>query len=101
MYRFVKSVTGGWDGSEEDFLSDLYKIHKAWASGFKGERVNYRAYAREMELVKEFNYTYDVLPTGDKYLKVVILNQGKRDLHFSLPFLSKKEACASILPQFY
>ncbi|MDW8061878.1 MAG: hypothetical protein RMJ00_04185 [Nitrososphaerota archaeon] len=30
MVEFVSNATGWWDGSEEDFLSDLYKIYRSW-----------------------------------------------------------------------
>jgi hypothetical protein len=34
MREFVLNVTGGWDGTDEDFRSDLYKICRAWRSIF-------------------------------------------------------------------
>lgn len=34
MRNFVLNVTGGWDGTDEDFMSDLYKIHREWRSMF-------------------------------------------------------------------
>lgn len=34
MVEFVMNVTNGWDGSEKDFLEDLYKIYKAWRNIF-------------------------------------------------------------------
>lgn len=30
MVEFVMNATGGWDGTEEDFMSDLYRIYRAW-----------------------------------------------------------------------
>ncbi len=35
MKGFVLNVTGGWDGTDKDFRSDLYKIYKEWRSVFK------------------------------------------------------------------
>lgn len=35
MRDFVLNVTGGWDGTDEDFRSDLYEIYRAWRSIFK------------------------------------------------------------------
>jgi len=34
MKKYVYNITGGWDGSEEDFLSDLYKIYETWRNDF-------------------------------------------------------------------
>lgn len=35
MRDFVFNVTGGWNGTDEDFRSDLYEIYRAWRSAFK------------------------------------------------------------------
>ena len=35
MRDFVLDTTGGWDGTDEDFRSDLYKIYRAWRGAFK------------------------------------------------------------------
>jgi len=35
MKNFVLNITDGWDGTDEDFRSDLYKIYKEWRSAFK------------------------------------------------------------------
>jgi len=35
MRDFVINVTEGWNGTDEDFQSDLYKIYKAWQGIFK------------------------------------------------------------------
>ncbi|MEM3545613.1 MAG: hypothetical protein QXU47_06555 [Candidatus Bathyarchaeia archaeon] len=34
MVEFVMDATGGWDGTEEDFKSDLYRIYRAWRDAF-------------------------------------------------------------------
>ncbi len=35
MRSFVLNITGGWNGTDEDFRSDLYKIYREWRSMFK------------------------------------------------------------------
>ena len=35
MRDYVFNVTGGWDGTDEDFRSDLYKIYREWRSAFE------------------------------------------------------------------
>jgi len=35
MRDFVFNITGGWNGTDEDFRSDLYEIYRAWRSTFK------------------------------------------------------------------
>jgi len=37
MKQYVYSITNGWDGSWEDFLSDLYKICERWGNDFTYE----------------------------------------------------------------
>jgi len=67
MKKYVYNITGGWDGSEEDFLSDLYKIYETWRNDF-----TYNTPVQE-------NLTFIMVGTwwnpetlmGDRYLKEV------------------------------
>jgi len=69
MKQYVYSITNGWDGSWEDFLSDLYKIYERWRNDFTYE---FPSPARE-------NLTFIMVGTwwnletlmGDRYLKEV------------------------------
>ncbi|MEM4637329.1 MAG: hypothetical protein QXE44_07585 [Nitrososphaerota archaeon] len=34
MVEYVYNVTDGWDGTEESFQSDLYRIYETWRNDF-------------------------------------------------------------------
>ncbi len=69
MKEYVYSVTDGWDGSEEDFRSDLYKIYEAWRKDF-----NYMLPSpaqKNLTFIVVGTWWYPPTKMGDHFLKEV------------------------------
>ncbi len=104
MKKYVYSITNGWDGSWEDFLSDLYKIYERWRSDF-----TYESPSPAQE-----NLTFIMVGTwwnpetlmGDRYLKEVrnvdVVNTSVIGAQIS--FIYKRGVCwdyATVLVSLY
>lgn len=73
MVDFVRNATGWWDGSEEDLLSDLYRIYRAWRDIFI---IDPNASISEfLPFINIGGWNYDETDLGDDYLREVILYQ--------------------------
>ncbi|MBS7610196.1 hypothetical protein KEJ19_06505 [Candidatus Bathyarchaeota archaeon] len=71
MVDFVRNATGWWDGSEEDLLSDLYRIYRAWRDIFI---IDLNASICEfLPFINIGGWNYDRTDFGDDYLREVIL----------------------------
>jgi hypothetical protein len=66
MKEFVLEVTGGWDGSEDDFLSDLYRIYKAWHDAFS-YNLSASPY-KNLTFINIGSWNYYRTDMGDEYL---------------------------------
>ncbi|MEM2514729.1 MAG: hypothetical protein QXU81_10545 [Candidatus Bathyarchaeia archaeon] len=71
MVEFVMNATGGWDGSEEDFLSDLYKIYVSWSSVFIYDE-NPPPVAVYLPYINIGGWNYYKTEIGDEYLAEVL-----------------------------
>jgi hypothetical protein len=69
MMEYVYNATGGWDGSEEDFQSDLYKIYRKWRDDFT---YAFPSPAQEnLTFIMVGTWWYPETLVGDRYLKEV------------------------------
>ncbi len=69
MKEYVYNVTGGWDGSDGDFYSDLYSIYEAWRRDF-----NYTSPSPAQEnltFIMVGTWWYPLTKMGDRFLKEV------------------------------
>jgi len=69
MRGFVLNLTGGWDGSENDFRSDLYRIYTGWRSIFVYAPA---PYGFKLPLINIGSWSYAYTPYyHDEYLREV------------------------------
>jgi hypothetical protein len=68
MKKYVYNVTGGWNGSEDDFLSDLYKIYRRWRSDFT---FMMPPPSENLKFISVGTWWRPETPMGDRYLKEV------------------------------
>ena len=66
MIKYVEFITNGWDGTEEDFMSDLYKIWNKWYNDFN---YNISVEPREEFLQTFIKITQHKTILGDEYFK--------------------------------
>lgn len=66
MVKYVKSITNGWNGAEEDFVSDLYKIWSKWYNDFN---YNISVESKEKFLQTSIKITQHRTILGDKYFR--------------------------------
>ncbi|MEM2927949.1 MAG: hypothetical protein QW303_00370 [Nitrososphaerota archaeon] len=69
MKEFILNITNGWDGTEEDFLSDLYKIYKSWHDSFTFVSPSPSQENLTFINIGTWGYTTNIL--NDVYLKYV------------------------------
>ncbi|MEM3627672.1 MAG: hypothetical protein QXZ25_06580 [Candidatus Bathyarchaeia archaeon] len=68
MVEFVLNATHGWDGTEEDFQSDLYRIYEAWSSAFT---FSFPGSTENLTFINIGEWWYTITWHNDKYLKRV------------------------------
>ena len=66
MIKYVEFVTNGWDGTEEDFMADLYKIWSKWYNDFN---YNISVEPKEELLQTSIKITQHKTMLGDKYFR--------------------------------
>ena len=66
MVKYVESITNGWNGTEEDFVSDLYKIWSKWYNDFS---YNISVEPREKFLQTSIKITQHKTILGDVYFR--------------------------------
>ena len=68
MREYIYNVTGGWDGSEEDFRSDLYRIYEAWRREFNSTLPPPQ---ENLTFIMVRTWWYPPTKIGDHFLKEV------------------------------
>jgi len=66
MIKYVELVTNGWDGTEEDFMTDLYKIWSKWYNDFN---YNMSVEHKEGLLQTSIKIVQHRTMLGDEYFK--------------------------------
>ncbi|MEM3953361.1 MAG: hypothetical protein QXP74_08150 [Nitrososphaerota archaeon] len=69
MVKYVYNITGGWDGTEEDFQSDLYRIYEAWRNDFS--YVSPSPAQENLTFIMVGTWWYSQTEVGDHFLKEV------------------------------
>lgn len=98
MIRFVMNATGGWDGSEVDFFSDLYSIYAAWRGTFiYDEKASTPTISLPFINIGGWNYYKTTL--GDEYLAEVLFYEDNpkevNEVSAILEFRQHRGTCGS------
>lgn len=92
MKEFVFNATDGWDGTEEDFQSDLYRIYEAWSKAFT---FSFPGPTENLTLINIGEWWYTITWQNDRYLKSVKYEVLETPVWGAqISFRYKKGACA-------
>ncbi|MEM2904447.1 MAG: hypothetical protein QW587_01760 [Candidatus Bathyarchaeia archaeon] len=92
MKTFVLNATHRWDGTEEDFQSDLYRIYEAWSNAFT---FSFPGATENLTFINIGEWWYTITWQNDTYLKSVKYEVLETPVWGAqISFRQKKGVCA-------